>query len=71
LIDRLTNDAATNRIDCLSEERNGRWALRLSNEGELVLHKPDSQTSIHDEHFDQKGRLVVDGFVIMHRCHGF
>lgn len=73
LIERLKQLQPKEGIICLSEDMNDRWELRLSAEGELFLHKrkEGSMTPIHDEHFDENGRLVLDGFVIMHRCHGF
>ncbi|MPQ71478.1 hypothetical protein [Pseudomonas sp. MWU12-2323] len=73
LIERLKHLQPHEGIICLSEDKNDRWELHRNTDGELFLHKrkEGSMTPIHDEHFDDKGRLVLDGFVIMHRCHGF
>lgn len=57
-------------ISCLSPNGMTIWPLRLTWAGELVLHKPDDEsvTVIKNEHFDERGRLVVDGAVALHRC---
>lgn len=73
LVDRLKAQGPLDSITCLSPDHNDQWCLRLNAEGELHLHKKIDGSSIliGDEHFDDKGRLVLDGFVTMHRVHGF
>jgi len=52
---------------CFGPDLNDRWHLRLS-DGRLVLHKAsdNSLTPITQDNFDDKGRLVMDGKVLMH-----
>jgi hypothetical protein len=71
-IDHLKKTSSRSGIFCHGPDHNNRWELRLSDEGALVLHmvKENTDTPITAEHIDDKGRLVFDGRVILHRCWG-
>lgn len=70
LVDILKKRGGPDYISCLSPDNMTVWPLRLTRAGELLLHKPDHEavTVIKDKHFDERGRMVVDGNVALHRC---
>lgn len=57
-------------ISCCSSNPNSLSALRFDQDGNLVIWQQfdDSLTMVKDEHFDEKGRLVIDGHVFLTRA---
>lgn len=70
LISTLHKRGPNAELFCLTDDYKNRWTLRLSPSETLVLHKKNdnSITPITSENIDGKGRLVLDGRVIMHPC---
>lgn len=56
-------------IYCRSDKKDERLILALNQQDQLVLNKrsDNSDTLITDNHFDEHGRLVFEGAVILHR----
>ncbi|WHS57623.1 MULTISPECIES: hypothetical protein [Pseudomonas] len=73
LIEALKSGKHRDGLFCHGTDLNDRWTLRLSERESLVLHKlsDGSFTPIDQTHIDSKGRLVLDGQVLMHRCWDF
>jgi hypothetical protein len=72
LIEVLKKRGTGESLFCLSPDYNDRWSLRLNGARTLVLHKrsDNSLTPINQSNIDSKGRLVLDGQIMMHRCWG-
>lgn len=70
LISTLEKRKAVAELYCSSPDYKDRWSLRLSASGTLVLHKQSEQTltAITSENFDDKGRLMLDGRMLIHPC---
>ncbi|MFL1449256.1 hypothetical protein ACI77O_12745 [Pseudomonas tritici] len=71
LTDVLKDTAKSDALICHAPDLNDRWTLRLGSDDQLVVHVQSSGAliPITDTNFD-KGRLVLDGHVLMHRCWG-
>lgn len=72
LIGILKKRGAGGSLFCHGPDYNDRWGLRLIGDDSLVLHKQsdNSLTPITQDNIDAKGRLVLDGQLLMHRCWG-
>lgn len=73
LVETLKSKKHGDQLFCHGTDLNDLWTLRLSNDGLLVLHKQSdgSLTPIDQSNIDSKGRLALDGQVLMHRCWAF
>lgn len=70
LVSTLEKRGAGAELYCSSPDYKHRWSLRLSASGALVLHKQSDQTitAITTENIDDKGRLMLDGRMLIHPC---
>lgn len=69
LIEMLMRQGEGSYLVCHNADHKDRWLLRLSSDKTLALHKQSTNviTPINQSHIDDKGRLVVDGEVLIHR----
>lgn len=72
LVGILKDSTTRDELFCHGPDYKDRWSLRLAENDQLVVHSAlqNTVTPITEANFD-KGRVVLDGRVLMHRCFGF